>query len=562
MKVSNSKTRTARSGTVTIVSTLGLCIAMACGSAVAASQPHISKNPTTTSRGPLARGPLAHQHGTQGTPCGAITVTQSSTQAITALNSVSCNNGTGHTDNSYFRAFDLAALGAPAGLDVCEVQVGIEQATSAGGTGQPMTVNLYTSDPLFPGGFPGSLTSIGTASISLPDAASNTVYSIPVTGSAAAGSELVVEVFTPDGTVDGNLIFIGSNADAETGPSYLVAAGCGITTPTTTAGIGFPNMHIVMNAIGNAPGPDDVIFADGFDNGVVIVAPTVAKAFAPASIPNPGTSTLTVTLDNSANATLAATLTADLVDTFPAGLVAATPANAATTCTTGTATAADGGSSLTLGTGAQIPAGGTCTVTVSVTSATDGTYTNTIAAGSLQTDLGNSAADATADLTVTTGGGGHHAAQYTDRTTFVTHVSAGFYENPFDNAVPGPIASLSYTNGGWAYTVTASSDQLYNDTGLISTNLAADTIVVTFTGDPVTAVGGNFWATDVNVAPTGTDVTITLSDATTLTFTSTGPTDFRAFTTAAPITSITIDAPDTAGNFWPTMDNLIIGIGD
>ena len=40
--------------------------------------------------------------------------------------------------------------------------------------------------------------------------------------------------------------------------------------------------------------------------------------------------------------------------------------------------------------------------------------------------------------------------------------AAGFYENPFDDAVPGPIPSLSYTNGGWAYTVSASTGQLYN----------------------------------------------------------------------------------------------------
>lgn len=154
------------------------------------------------------------------------------------------------------------------------------------------------------------------------------------------------------------------------------------------------------------------------------------------------------------------------------------------------------------------------------------------------------------------------AGTYTDRTTFLTHVAAGFYENPFDGAVPGPITSLSYTNGGWAYSVTVGTGDLHNDTGLISTSAASASIVVTFTGDPVTAVGGNFWAIDIAVQPTGTDVTLLLSDATTLTFTSTGPTDFRGLTTAAPITSITIDVPDVPNPAWPTMDNLIIGTGN
>ena len=155
------------------------------------------------------------------------------------------------------------------------------------------------------------------------------------------------------------------------------------------------------------------------------------------------------------------------------------------------------------------------------------------------------------------------AATYTDRTTFLTHVAPGYYENPFDDAVPGSSPALSYSDpvSGIAYTVDSAptANDLFNDTGVISTNSQTEQIVVTFTGTPVTAVGGNFWATDINVAPTGTDVTLTLSDATTLTFTSTGPSDFRGFTTVAPITSITIEAPDNVVTAWPTMDNLILG---
>jgi hypothetical protein len=156
-------------------------------------------------------------------------------------------------------------------------------------------------------------------------------------------------------------------------------------------------------------------------------------------------------------------------------------------------------------------------------------------------------------------GGGGGPATYTDRTTFLQNVAAGYYENDFADAVPGPSDPLNYTSGSWAYTVSASSDQLYNDTGLISTNLAADQIVVTFTGAAVTAVGGNFWSTDISVTPTGTDTTLSLSDGTVETFTSTGPTDFRGFTTAGAVTSLTVEAPDDVVTAWPTMDNLIVG---
>jgi hypothetical protein len=156
-------------------------------------------------------------------------------------------------------------------------------------------------------------------------------------------------------------------------------------------------------------------------------------------------------------------------------------------------------------------------------------------------------------------GGGGGPAVFDNRTDFVAATAAGFFENPFDDAVPGASPDLTYTQGGWSYTISAPPGGLFNDTGLISTNAAADPILITFSGDPVTAVGGNFWASDISVVPTGTDVIITLSDGTTEQFTSTGPGDFRGFTTAAPITSITIDAPDDVVSAWATMDNLIVG---
>ena len=64
------------------------------------------------------------------------------------------------------------------------------------------------------------------------DSASGTVLSVPIVANVPAGtSELVMEVFTPNGQATGNFFFIGSNTAAETGPSYLSAADCGIATP-------------------------------------------------------------------------------------------------------------------------------------------------------------------------------------------------------------------------------------------------------------------------------------------------------------------------------------------
>jgi len=125
--------------------------------------------------------------------------------------------------------------------------------------------------------------------------------------------------------------------------------------------------------------------------------PTLAKAFAPTTILRNEASTLTITLANTNPVAL--TLSAALTDTFPSGLVTATPANASTTCSGG-AGVSTGSGTVSLASGAQIPANGSCTVQVDVTSAAAQTYTNTIAAGALQTDLGNNAAAASAALTV------------------------------------------------------------------------------------------------------------------------------------------------------------------
>jgi len=129
------------------------------------------------------------------------------------------------------------------------------------------------------------------------------------------------------------------------------------------------------------------------------IAPSVQKSFAPANLAVDASSTLTLTLGN-ANTTVA-TLSADLVDTFPGNLVVAAAPNAATSCG-GSVVATAGANSLTLGAaGSTIPANGTCTVTVDVVALTAGSYVNTIPAGALQTDAGGNTTPASATLTAT-----------------------------------------------------------------------------------------------------------------------------------------------------------------
>ncbi|WP_189371728.1 autotransporter outer membrane beta-barrel domain-containing protein [Tateyamaria omphalii] len=123
--------------------------------------------------------------------------------------------------------------------------------------------------------------------------------------------------------------------------------------------------------------------------------PTLAASFTPSSIDQGRVSTLTFEIDNSAqlvNATNAAFTT-----TLDSGLAIATPANASTSCGTGSVSAPAGTTSVSLASGA-IDAGNTCTVSVDITGTSVGTFSASTT--TLETSLGSTAATS-ATLSIT-----------------------------------------------------------------------------------------------------------------------------------------------------------------
>ncbi len=187
-------------------------------------------------------------------PNGIQSLTHSLSQAIISGNSVACGSGGLHADNSYFRVFDLPAFGIDEYFAVQSIDMGIQTATAGSNGIQPVVVNLYTLDgPLAW----ENLTLIGSADAAVADQELS-IINVPVTGTAPAGSTLVVEFHTPNGQPSSNGLWVGSNDLGQTGPSYLAAEACGFSQPTELAAIGFPNMHIVMNVIGFTPEPVEV----------------------------------------------------------------------------------------------------------------------------------------------------------------------------------------------------------------------------------------------------------------------------------------------------------------
>ena len=184
-------------------------------------------------------------------PTDATTITHSVDPiTVTVGTGVACTTGGITSDNQYWRSFVLADFAITDDYSVTNVEFGIEDATAGIGGTQPMTVNLYTTDLVFP---TGTLTLIGTLDVMVPDQAL-TLYQIPVTGTAPAGSELVVEISIPADVGDGNVFYPGANSLGETADSWISSAGCGILTPVTYTSIGFATCQLVMSVTGDVGG--------------------------------------------------------------------------------------------------------------------------------------------------------------------------------------------------------------------------------------------------------------------------------------------------------------------
>jgi len=130
---------------------------------------------------------------------------------------------------------------------------------------------------------------------------------------------------------------------------------------------------------------------NGFAPNFTALPPTISKSFALGSVPLNGTTSLSFTLTNP-NAATSLTGVA-FTDSFPAGIVIATPNGLSNTCG-GAATALQGTGIVSL-TGASIAGNGSCTLTVAVTAIGTGVLANTTAAATSTESLPGDTASAT-----------------------------------------------------------------------------------------------------------------------------------------------------------------------
>lgn len=209
---------------------------------------------------------------------------------------------------------------------------------------------------------------------------------------------------------------------------------------------------------------------------LVLAPPTAAKAFSPDTVGKGQNATLTLTL---ANPNSVAVTGVAFTDTYPAGLVNAATPGATSTCG-GLLSATGGGGSVAL-TGGTIPAGGSCAVSVTVTSATVGSYVNTLAAGALtsgNTPASTAAASATlvvnATPTITKSFSANTgSATTTLLLTLTNNHTAGISGMSFSDPFPAGMSvdstvNLVNTCGGTVTGATAGSTSLALSGGAIA----------------------------------------------------------------------------------------------
>lgn len=191
----------------------------------------------------------------------------------------------------------------------------------------------------------------------------------------------------------------GTLTAANNGTSLKLASGvipanssCTITVNTTITASNTYNNTIAAGTVTTTNAGASATDATGTLNGPQ--PPTIAEAFGAANMATGGNTSLTLTIGNTNGVTV--TLSGAFTDTLPTGMTIATAGNTGT-CSGVTANA--GAGSFSWANGSTIPVGG-CTIIVNVTSATAGAAANNIAAGALQSSMGNNASPVSATLNV------------------------------------------------------------------------------------------------------------------------------------------------------------------
>ncbi len=249
-------------------------------------------------------------------------------------------------------------------------------AISAPAFAQPTLSKVFTPSTIGPGSVSTITFTITNGSISpVTDLAFTDVLPVAVTIADPAAASTTCS-FGVGGSLDAP---DGGTTITLTGGQVPGSSSCTVTVDVTSSTVGVhtnPAITLSSSAGSSMSLPADLTVATN--------RPGFSKSFAPSSVPLGGRSTLTFTIDNSANASLVTSMV--FTDNLPAGLVIADPSNASNSCSTGlftggilTATPGTGVIDLGFGGGlnvAAVAALSTCEIIVDVVATGGGDLDN------------------------------------------------------------------------------------------------------------------------------------------------------------------------------------------
>ena len=328
---------------------------------------------------------VATPNGLTGS-CGGGTIT-----ATAGSGSVSVSSATLATSASC--VFSINVTGTVAGSYTNTTSA---VSSTNGGTGSTATANLSVASP------PTIAKSFGAATIPLNG---STSLSFTITNPIANAVSLAGVAFTdslPSGLVvatpnglsgscgGGTITATAGSSSASLSGATLAANGSctfSVNVTGTTSGVKNNGVSVTSTTAG----------AGNTSNAstTVVAAPTITKSFGAAAVPLSGGTTLTFTVSN-ANAGTSLT-SVGFTDTFPSGLVVATPNGLTGTCGGGTIAATQGSASAILS-GATLVASSSCNFTVNVTGTVAGALSNTT--GAITSANGGAGGTASANLAV------------------------------------------------------------------------------------------------------------------------------------------------------------------
>ncbi|MCP4897642.1 MAG: DUF4175 domain-containing protein, partial [bacterium] len=294
---------------------------------------------------------------------------------------------------------------------------------------------------------------------------------------------------------DGGGTIALSEAQLGAGVMWTVTVDVTASTPGVHTN---PAIMLEYNELGGDPPTSSPV-----DLTVVTTLPGFSKSFAPSSVPLGDRSTLTFTVDNTANASAVVNL--DFTDNLPAGMLVADPANASTDCNSPnpalitTLTSVPGTSAIILdanglGFGGLevLPAGATCTVTVDVT---------TTGAGMLD--------NVTQDL-LATGVSCGKASDTLDVSTTAIALQKSFTDDP---VAPGATTTLDFNIDNFDRNYSATGVAFTDDLTTAVAGLTFDSLLSNDCGGSVAGAGTTtITFTGGNMAPQGTcTISVSLS---------------------------------------------------